>query len=63
MQAAASLATSAAISQSQTSSNSYNGMPVSNSKIISYRIITFVMMIKKKLISSDGFCTFDINDR
>jgi hypothetical protein len=32
MQAAASLAASAALTQSQTSSTSYNGMPVSNKR-------------------------------
>jgi len=32
MQAAASLAASAALSQSQTPSTSYNGMPVSNKR-------------------------------
>ena len=67
MQAAASLASSTALSQSQNSSNSYNGMPVSDEREFQNRIVVFVMMvmIKKMTISPNGFffCTFDPDDR
>jgi len=54
MQTAASLAASAALSQPQAPSNSYNGMPVSNShrkffKFNKELYFVVVMMIKERL--------------